>query len=80
MDRDHPRIGDERLDHPKTGRFGEYRSSDACGEPDELLAVECRVGAGVEHEVVGVSGQPDRADAIVRVEVGEFDDAEQGGP
>ena len=39
---------------------------------DELLAVQRRVAAGVEHEVLGVGDQPDRADAVVGIEGGEL--------
>jgi hypothetical protein len=46
----------------------------------ELLAVECGVGAGVEHDVVGIGGEPERAEAVVGVEVCEFDDAEPAVP
>ena len=43
---------------------------------DELLAVQGGVAAGVEHEVFGVGDEPDRADAVVGVEVCEFDNTE----
>ena len=43
---------------------------------DELLAVQRGVAAGVEHDVVGVGDEPDRADAVAGVEIGELDDAE----
>ncbi len=46
----------------------------------ELLAVECGVAAGVEHEVFGVGGDLGRAEAVVGVEVCEFDDAEPAVP
>ncbi|GAA1197627.1 hypothetical protein GCM10009585_13690 [Brevibacterium paucivorans] len=41
---------------------------------DELLSMECRVGAGVEHEVVGLGGQPERTEAVVGVEISQFND------
>ena len=43
---------------------------------DELLAVQGGVAAGVEHDVVGVGDEPDRADAVTGVEVGKLDDAQ----
>ena len=46
----------------------------------ELLAVQRGVAAGVEHEVVGVGGEQGRAEAVVGVEVCEFDDAEPAVP
>jgi hypothetical protein len=46
----------------------------------ELLAMECGVAAGVEHEVFGVGGEQCRAEAVVGVEVCEFDDAEPPVP
>ena len=42
----------------------------------ELLAMQRGVAAGVKHDVFGVGGEPERAEAIVGVEAGEFDDAE----
>ena len=46
----------------------------------ELLAMQRGVAAGVKHDVFGIGGEPERAEAVVGVEVCEFDDAEPTVP
>ena len=47
---------------------------------DELLSMECRVGAGVEHEVVGLGCPPERAEVVVGVEISQFIDPKPAVP
>jgi len=47
---------------------------------DELLSVECRVGVGVEHEVVGISGQPERTEAVVGIKISQLNDPKSAVP
>ena len=46
----------------------------------ELLAMQRGVAAGVKHDVFGLGGEPERAEAVVGVEVCEFDDADPTVP
>lgn len=47
---------------------------------DELLSVECGVGAGVEHEIIGIGCQPERAEAVVGIEISQLNDSKPAVP